>query len=137
MTISGNFGQGGPQGINFGQMQQKFVQMKEQMASKNPEMAQKMEAFDSKLKGLVDSGMNMKDAVSQTASEMGLPDPTQTGMGGFPGMDTSMSMGMGIGMGGSNDDKTQGAQQRTLNLYGYNRQSVQNSAIQGLLDLLG
>lgn len=137
MMISGNFGHGGPQGINFGQMQQQFAQMKEQMASKNPEMAQKMEAFDSKLRGLVDSGMSMKDAVSQTASEMGLPDPTQMGMGGMPGMDMSMGIGRGFGMGGSNDETNQGAHQRTLNLYGMNGQSVQNSAIQGLLDILG
>jgi len=120
-------------GMSVDQMKEKFASMKEQMKSRNPEMAKKMEAFESKVKSLTDGGVSAKDAAKQVAGEMGLPD--------FESVMKKMQSGQtkgGFGMPKSSDDDSSKSYQapRTLN-YSFNGQAQQSAALQGLLDMLG
>ncbi len=120
-------------GVSMEQMKEKFAAMKEQVKSKNPEMAKKMEEFDSKVKSLTDGGLSQKDAAKQVAGEMGLPDPEmmmkkmQSGQG--PG-------GFGMPKFGDDDSSRSPYSARTLN-YSFDGQANKNAALQGFLDMLG
>jgi hypothetical protein len=151
MNIQGNFG--GIRGGNFDpqQMRANFGKYKEAMRTQDPEMAKKMDQFESTLNGLKEKGSFSLADIKYAAKEAGLPEP---GGEGFPGMG---AMGGGFDLsalsGGKGempslmsllqsqkDDQEESStgqyQSRALNAYGSFGQGGGPSLAQSLIDLM-
>lgn len=147
MNIGSNFGAVGGGKFNPQEMRANFGKMKEAMRAQNPEMAKKMDQFESQLDALKEKGSFSLSDIKNAAKQAGLPEP---GGEGFPAFGEGMP-DLGA-MGGAQpnfmsllkglEEDSEGATQtdyrsRALSAYGANAQGGgQLSLAQSLIDMM-
>lgn len=120
LSIQSGAGQyGGAERPSFDEMKAKFSQMKEKIRGSNPDMAKKLDEFETKISEKTKGGMSEEDAMKAVGEELGLPDPSQ--MKGKFGQ-------FGQGFGGD---------EQSFSSYNFRGQGVKDDSIKQLLDMLG